>query len=120
MQVFAKCDDFIEGLCKRLNIEIPPFTLYRRAKVSTQQGEGSEVKVTVTGLDTNEKDLPYSFIKVRFGVGGQSTEPYMIAHGSSRIAFADYISSAGCSYQIWRRIYRSRGRAIGVDVTWQQ
>ena len=67
MQVFAKCDDFINGLCKRLNLEIPPFTLYRRAKVSTEQGEGSEVKVTVTGLDTDEKDLPYSFIKVRRG-----------------------------------------------------
>lgn len=64
MQVFAKCDDFIEGLCKRLSMEIPPFTLYRRAKVSTQQGEGAEVTVTVTGLDTDEKDLPYSFIKV--------------------------------------------------------
>lgn len=65
MQVFAKCDDFIEGLCKRLNVEIPPFTLYRRAIVSTQKGEGAEVKVTVTGLDTDEKDLPYSFIKVQ-------------------------------------------------------
>jgi hypothetical protein len=65
MQVFAKCDDFIKGLCQRLDIEIPPFTLYRRAKVATtKQDEGSEVKVTVTGLDTDEKLLPYSFIKV--------------------------------------------------------
>lgn len=67
MQVFAKCDDFIEGLCKRLNVQIPPFMLYRRAKVTVQQGEGSTIKITVTGLDTDE-DLPYSFIKVRYCV----------------------------------------------------
>lgn len=64
MQVFAKCDDFIEALCKRLDVQIPPFVLHRRARVSARQGEGAEVKVTVTGLDTDEKDLPYSFIKV--------------------------------------------------------
>ena len=63
MQVFAKCDDFIIGLCQRLKVEIPPFVLHRRARISTQKVEGAGIKVTVTGLDTDE-DLPYSFIKV--------------------------------------------------------
>ena len=62
--MFAKCDDFIEALCKRLEVEIPPFVLYRRACVSTsQEAEGGEIKVEVMGLDVDE-DLPYSFIKV--------------------------------------------------------
>ncbi len=64
IQVFAKCDDFIEALCKRLAVPIPPFTLHRRARVSThQEEEGGRVNISVTGLDTDE-DLPYSFIKV--------------------------------------------------------
>lgn len=63
MQVFAKCDDFIIGLCQRLNVEIPPFILHRRARISARKVEGAGITVTVTGLDTDE-DLPYSFIKV--------------------------------------------------------
>lgn len=64
IHVFAKCDDFMEALCKRLDITIPPFRLKRRAKVETKQDESGKVIVTVTGLDVDE-DLPYSFIKVR-------------------------------------------------------
>ena len=63
MQVFAKCDEFMEGLCKRLDVPIPPFVLHRRARISTKQGEDRAFVVTVTGLDIDE-DLPYSFIKV--------------------------------------------------------
>lgn len=68
MQVFAKCDNFMEGLCERLGVRIPPFVLHRRAQVVTEdivgEGDGEKgVKVTVTGLDVDE-DLPYSFIKV--------------------------------------------------------
>lgn len=64
--MFAKCDDFMEGVCKRLGVQIPPFVLHRRAEVLTEAlvGDGEQgVKVTVTGLDVDE-DLPYSFIKV--------------------------------------------------------
>lgn len=61
--VFAKCDDFMEALCKRLDVKIPPFVLHRRAKVAVQQGEEGTISVSVTGLDIDE-DLPYSFIKV--------------------------------------------------------
>ena len=64
MQVFAKCDDFIEALCERIKVKIPPFVLYRRAKVAVEQGEGDTINITVTGLDIDEEDLPYSFIKV--------------------------------------------------------
>ena len=63
MQVFAKCDEFMEGLCQRLGVQIPPFVLHRRARVTTKQGSSGTVEVTVTGLDTDE-DIPYSFIKV--------------------------------------------------------
>lgn len=63
MQVFAKCDDFIEGLCKRLGVEIPPFVLHRRASVESKQQEDGTIQIQVTGLDTDE-NLPYSFIKV--------------------------------------------------------
>ena len=65
MQVFAKCDDFMEALCERVKVKIPPFVLYRRAKVAARQDEESgKVIVTVTGLDVDE-NLPYSFIKVK-------------------------------------------------------
>jgi len=65
IQVFAKCDDFSEGLCKRLGVAIPPFVLHRRAQVVTEEASASQgIKVTVTGLDVDE-NIPYSFIKVR-------------------------------------------------------
>ena len=65
IQVFAKCDDFIEALCKRIKVEIPPFVLYRRAKVAAHREEESgKVVITVTGMDVDE-NLPYSFIKVK-------------------------------------------------------
>ena len=63
LPVFAKCDDFMTELAKRLNMEIPNFVLKRRAKVSTEKQDDGQLKVTVTGLDVDE-DVPYSFIKV--------------------------------------------------------
>ncbi len=64
VQVFAKCDEFTEGLCQRLGVTIPPFVLHRRAQVVTDAPEQDQgIKITVTGLDVDE-DTPYSFIKV--------------------------------------------------------
>ena len=68
MQVFAKCDEFMSGLMQRLQLEIPPFSLKRRVRVSTSTAEGEDgqsLHITVTGLD-NHTNQPYSFIKVSF------------------------------------------------------
>ena len=63
--MFAKCDDFMEALCERIKVKIPPFVLYRRAKVAAKlDQESGKVIVTVTGMDVDARKLPYSFIKV--------------------------------------------------------
>jgi hypothetical protein len=67
LQVFAKCDEFMSGLMQRLQLEIPPFALKRRVRVSAStaaEGEdGQSLLIAVTGLD-NHTNQPYSFIKV--------------------------------------------------------
>lgn len=71
MQVFAKCDEFMSGLMQRLQLEIPPFSLKRRVRVSgstestAEEEDGQSLHITVTGLD-NHTNQPYSFIKVSF------------------------------------------------------
>ena len=68
MQVYAKCDDFMSGLMRRLELEIPPFTLKRRVRVTTSMAKGDaghSLHIAVTGLD-NHTNKPYSFIKVSF------------------------------------------------------
>ncbi len=91
IQVFAKCDDFIEALCQRIKVKIPPFVLYRRAKVAAKQDESGKVVVMVTGMDVDE-DLPYSFIKVN-----GDTFPVLVIDGLS-------LSISDCRDPNWRGV----------------
>ena len=99
IEVFAKCDDFSEGLCKRLGVTIPPFVLHRRAQVVTEEtSAGQGIKVSVTGLDVDE-NIPYSFIKVFI----------MILKQTSSTLFCVYI---GHSHRVWRQQGGGEARAL--------
>eukprot|EP00731_Ephydatia_muelleri_P016643 Em0009g1067a len=56
-----KCDDFMSRLMKKLGLEVSPFFLKRRVKISSTKTEES-CELTITGIDPYE-DTPYSFVK---------------------------------------------------------
>ena len=49
IQLFAKCDEFMEGLCQHLQVEIPPFVLHKRSQVVSEAIVGSDGKKGVKG-----------------------------------------------------------------------
>lgn len=66
VRVFAKCDDLMKLVMQKLGLEIPPFKLHRRVKVSTsvrskQFQKSNRLRLSVAGLE--EDGTPASIFK---------------------------------------------------------
>ncbi len=121
MQVFAKCDDFMEGLCQRLGVPIPPFVLHRRARVSVsrEEGEGA-LRVAITGLDIVE-DLSYSFIKVNkiyWTANLRGKHLVVLFHSAWLFRVVDellLLISSGCVCSVWWGVVGSKKRTLDAN-----
>ena len=85
LHIYAKIDDVLELLMKKLNIPIPAFTLKRRAEVSLKNNA-----LSIAGKDTNGR--PYTIFKktsyeakgdnfvAKMGFQGYYNEPELNVH----------------------------------------